>query len=88
VNVLPTPIRQPGNHNTTPESSRPQKASLKHRHDCETFGIGEDVWRDDLIGCEGLARVDEGGEDGASFLAFACKAILLAIWLFLYLLHV
>ena len=70
--ILPTPIRQPRNDNTTSKSSRSQEPGLENRHDREALGIGEDLGWDDLIGSESLSRVDEGCEDAAAFLAFAC----------------
>lgn len=36
------------------------------------LGVGEDRWRDDLLGSKGLSRVDERGEDLAALFAFGC----------------
>ena len=85
--ILPRPIRQPRNNNTTPKPPGAQEAGLEDRHDGETLGIGEDLGWDDLIGSEGLAGIDEGCEDAAAFLALACGSVLLAILCVLQLLY-
>ena len=36
------------------------------------------MWWNDLVGSEGLSRVDEGGEDSACLFAFACATPSLA----------
>ena len=69
--LLPTPIRQPRNHNTTPKPPTPQEPRLQHRENSQALCVGEDVGRDDFVGAEGLFGVDEGGEDAARLFAFA-----------------
>jgi hypothetical protein len=55
----PRSISQSCDYNTTSEATAAQETSFEDCEDRQTFGVGEDLWWDDLIGAEGLFGVDE-----------------------------
>jgi hypothetical protein len=72
--VLPGAVCQTGYDDTGAETTRTEEAGLEDGHDGKTFGICEDLGRNDLVGAEGLSGVDEGREDLASLFTLAYEA--------------
>ena len=65
------PVRQTRDHNSGPEPRRAQKPGLDHGQDRQALGVGQDLWRDDLVGPKRLPRVDERGQRACCLLALA-----------------
>ena len=55
----PRSISQSCDYNSTTEATAAQETGFEDCEDCQTFGVGEDLWWDDLIGTECLFWVDE-----------------------------
>lgn len=68
---LPGAVSQTRYNDAGAETGTTEEAGLEDGHNGETFGICEDIGRDDLVGTEGLFGVDEGREDLASLLTLA-----------------
>jgi hypothetical protein len=68
---IPAAVGQSSHNNTRPEASTAEEAGLEDGHDGQTFGICEDVWRNDLVRAKGLGRVYEGRQDLGRLFAFA-----------------
>jgi hypothetical protein len=56
------------------EARGAEEASLDDGQDGEALGVSEDRRRYDFLGTEGLARVDEGGEDLAALFTFRWRS--------------
>jgi hypothetical protein len=67
----PRSIRESRDYNTASETAAAQETSFEDGKNGQTFGIGENLRWDDLIGAEGLLGVDEGSEETSAFLTFA-----------------
>jgi hypothetical protein len=67
----PRAVSETGNDDAGAEAARADKAGLEDGEDGEALCVGEDRGRDDLVGAERLAGVDERGEDLARLFAFA-----------------
>lgn len=68
---LPGAVCQTRYDDAGAETGTTEEAGLEDGHDSETFGICEDIGRDDLVGAESLFGVDKGCEDLASLLTLA-----------------
>jgi hypothetical protein len=75
----PRSIRESRDYNTTSETATAQETSFENGENGQTFGIGENLRWDDLIGAEGLLGVDEGSEDTSAFLTFAWEWVLVLV---------
>lgn len=64
----PGAIGQSGNDETAAEATGSDEAGLENGDDGEALGICQNRRWNDLVGSEGLARVDEGGQDLATLL--------------------
>lgn len=70
----PRAVGEARDDKTAAETPRAEEAGLEYSDDSQALCIGQDGWRDDLVGAEGLARVDEGGENLAALLTFRCRS--------------